>query len=97
MVDDALGDALVVRQLEIHQTDQDVLAPSQWRLALGFKFVEAAPLAQLPDPEIAFGADLQRVRRRAPALFEGLRVGAPFPDVYDRALLRDRGFYAAHA
>ena len=86
-----------MRQLEIHQTDQDRLRASQWRLALGFKFVEAAPLAELPDPTIAFGADLQKVRRHAPALFTELRVGAPFPDLYDRALLRDRGFQRARA
>ena len=37
----------------------------------------------MPEPRFAFGHDLGTARRRLGArLFEGLRVGAPFPDLY---------------
>ena len=34
-----VGDALVVKQVELHRTDDHPLQPEQWRLALGFKLL----------------------------------------------------------
>lgn len=79
----ALGDALVLRQLEIHRTDDDPLDAGHRRLALGFKFIERdAALVEMPEPHFAFGHDLGTVRRKYPGLLGDLRVGAPFPDAY---------------
>ena len=38
----AAGDVLVVKQLELHRTDDHALRPQQWRLALGFKVLRMA-------------------------------------------------------
>ena len=81
------GDALVVRQPEIHRTDTGTLEPAQWRLALGFKVIERLPLVRGPLETSPFSVDMQKVRLRFPALLPPLNLGAPFPDVYDGARL----------
>lgn len=40
------GEALVLRQEEVHQSDQRDLPRQQWRLALGFKVMERGPIAR---------------------------------------------------
>ena len=40
----SIGDALVVRQDELHVSDQDELKSGQHRLAIGFKFMRQAPV-----------------------------------------------------
>ena len=40
------GDALIVRQPEVHRTDRQALSPNQWRLALGFKVLHRSPIVQ---------------------------------------------------
>ena len=52
------GDALIVRQLELHRTDDAQLRPGQWRLGLGFKVLEARPSCWLwlPSPCAAVAA-----------------------------------------
>ena len=81
-----VGDALVVRQLEIHRTDRQQLAAEQWRLALGFKVIERLPLARAPLAESPFSGDLGQVSLRWPGLVPPLQLGAPFPDVYGTCL-----------
>lgn len=83
----AEGDALVVRQVEVHRTDRQPLEPGQWRLALGFKVIERLPLVRGPLETSPFSVDMQKVRLRFPALLPPLNLGAPFPDVYDGARL----------
>ena len=40
------GEALVLRQEEVHRSDQRDLPRQQWRLALGFKVMERGPIAR---------------------------------------------------
>ena len=81
------GDALVVRQPEIHRTDTGALEPAQWRLALGFKFIERRPLVELPDFDLRFGRDWRSVDAQFPALLPPLQLGRPWPRVYNRSLV----------
>jgi len=83
----APGDALVLRQPEIHRTDTGALEPTQWRLALGFKFIERLPLVELPDFDLRFGRDWRSVEARFPELLPPLQLGRPWPTVYNRSLV----------
>ena len=42
------GDALVLRQVEIHRTDRMRVRPGEWRLGIGFKVLAASPLVRRP-------------------------------------------------
>ena len=81
-----VGDALVVRQLEIHRTDRQELQAEQWRLALGFKVIERLPLTRAPLEDSPFSGDLGQVSIRWPGLVPQLQLGKPFPDVYGARL-----------
>ena len=82
------GEALVLRQPEIHRTDRHPLTTSQWRLGIGFKVLERAPLVRLPLPESPFAVDLRFAQMRWPGLIPRLRRGSPFPSVYNLTSLR---------
>lgn len=79
------GDALVLKQIEIHRTDAHPLAADQWRLALGFKVLPKRPVCRRSFDDSPFGHDTHRVRRRWPGLLPEFTVGRDFPSVYDRA------------
>lgn len=83
----ARGDALILRQPEVHRTDRHPLEPGQWRLALGFKVLESAPL---DAPRAHFGPvsqDLTQLQVRCPGLVPSITMGQPWPDVYGEHLL----------
>ena len=90
--------ALILRQPEVHRTDRHRLRPEQWRLALGFKVLERAPLDM---PRKHFGPvsqDLAQLQVRYPGLVPPIATGQPWPDVYGPELLPVyRASAAAHA
>ena len=83
------GQALVLRQREVHRTDLVRLRPQQWRLAIGFKVLERRPLVRLPLAGSPFSADYAMARLRWPGLLPNLVTGEPFPDVFGDARLRE--------
>jgi hypothetical protein len=70
-----IGDALVVRQHELHGTDNNALNEGQCRLAVGFKFMRQGTVGQY-----SYTSPASKSRRR----FPGLRtaIGKMMPDVY---------------
>lgn len=74
-----VGDALVLRQVEIHRTDARI-REGQWRLALGFKVLERAPLVKEPGRS-KVGKRLQQLRAQWPTLAPA-QAGLAFPDYY---------------
>lgn len=76
------GEALVLRQMEVHRTDKTKLHSGQWRLAIGFKLLERLPLARLPLLESPFAREYMTCRLLYPGMLPALRMGTPFPDVY---------------
>lgn len=76
-----IGDALVVRQQEIHGTDQDQLKSNQFRLAIGFKFIRrgtvkcysyTSPASKsrrsYPGLRMPLGTELKEVYRTSDAI-----------------------------
>lgn len=84
----APGDALVLRQMEVHRTDKLPLESHQWRLGIGFKVLELSPLMRLPLADSPFSHDYSTVRMLSPGLLPVLSKGRPFPDVYNDTALR---------
>jgi len=70
-----VGDALVVRQMELHGTDSAPLRPDQFRLAVGFKFVRQGPVSVY-----SYTSPASKSRRRFPAL--RMPLGSTFLDPY---------------
>ncbi|CAJ1418676.1 unnamed protein product [Effrenium voratum] len=70
-----VGDALVLRQYELHTTDQDPLQDHQFRLAVGVKVVRQGPIVQY-----CYTGPASRIRRNYPCLRWGL--GQVLPDFY---------------
>ena len=94
------GDALILKQTEVHRTDRIPLQPGQWRLAIGFKVLERAPLQRLPLYNSPFAGDFATMGVLWPGLLPPLAVHRPFPDVYDAkrlSTLRDRPRPQQHA
>lgn len=83
----APGDALVLRQPEVHRTDRQRLQPGQWRLALGFKVLERAPIEQWRPEFGPVSQDLTQMQVRCPGLLPPIALGRPWPDVYGPELL----------
>jgi hypothetical protein len=81
------GDALVLRQVEIHRTDVHVLSPTQWRLALGFKVLRALPVVRPPNPASPWGYDADLLRLRWPGILPTFTVGRELPLVYNRTAI----------
>ncbi|KOO32021.1 ATP-dependent RNA helicase ddx1, partial [Chrysochromulina tobinii] len=81
------GDALVLKQVEIHRTDSHALQPDQWRLAIGFKVLQQRPVHRAAVEDSPFGHDTTRVRRRYPGLVPDFSLGRPFPTVYNRSAI----------
>lgn len=77
------GDALVLRQPEIHRTDARI-DEGQWRLAVGFKVIESAPLTQLPGKS-PVAKRIRSLQARWPRL-TSITVGTVFPDWYGAQL-----------
>ncbi|CAE7797307.1 unnamed protein product [Symbiodinium sp. CCMP2592] len=75
-----VGDALVLRQYEMHTTDQDPLQPHQFRLAVGVKVLRQAPIIQY-----CYTGPASRTRRTYPCLRWGL--WELLPDFYRQANL----------
>ena len=75
-----VGDALVLKQLEIHRTDP-LVHEGQWRLALGLKILERVPLVRVPRGT-RLGLRLEQLRSQWPALLQRPTSGNPFPDWY---------------
>ena len=94
----AAGDALIVRQIELHRTDHHALRPSQWRLALGFKVLTKRRVTRESEPTSPFGHDAAQVRSEWPGLLPEFAIGAPFPtDVYDARRLAALDVAAQHS
>lgn len=89
------GDAVVVRQPEVHMTDGGQLADGQWRLAISLKFVERVPIIAnstgvtsggeriwtVGRPESALAAAHAQLVNQHPQLPRAL-PGLPHPDWY---------------
>jgi len=73
-----VGDALVVRQDELHVSDQDPLKDHQFRLAVGFKFMRQSTKHKVQ--QYPFTGPAGKNRRRFPAL--RLPLGHVLPDLY---------------
>jgi hypothetical protein len=83
----APGDALVLRQPEVHRTDRHRLRPEQWRLALGFKVLERLPIERMGGEFGPVSQDLRQMQVRWPGLLPPIVPGRPWPDVYGPELL----------
>ena len=83
----APGDALILRQPEVHRTDRYKLRPDQWRLALGFKVLERAPIEHMHDKFGPVSQDLVQLSVRCPGLLPPVALGRAWPDVYGPDLL----------
>jgi len=91
-----VGDALVVRQVEIHRTDMHPLDERQWRLAIGFKVIRRdVPLVKPTRADSPFGYDYEQCRRRYPGLVPPLEVGRTVPSAYNRTALASLRLYDA--
>lgn len=89
-----VGDALVVRQVEIHRTDTHVVDSRQWRLALGFKILPRdRPIVREVTRSSPFGYDYSIMKTRWPALLPPLSVGRSLGDLnfYERQRLATPG------
>ena len=84
-----VGDALIVRQLEVHRTDAVEIPAGSWRLGLGFKVLERTALTRLPTRATPMGYSLAWLRARWPHLHEELVLGRPYPTVYNRTALAE--------
>ena len=86
------GDALIVRQIEIHRTDMHPLDAHQWRLALGFKVLRRdVAIRTATTTSSPFGYDLETCRARWPGLIPAMDVGKTLPHVYNRSSLASLG------
>lgn len=83
----APGDALVLRQVEIHRTDARRPEPDQWRLALGFKVMRRRAVLRRGDLQSPFGKDSLAIRTQWPGLLPEFTIGRPLPVVYNRTAL----------
>lgn len=81
------GDAFILRQPEVHRTDRHRLRSDQWRLALGFKVLERAPMDSSGKHFGPVSQDLAQLQVRCPGLMPPIRPGRPWPDVYGADLL----------
>ena len=84
------GDALIVRQLELHRTDDAQLRPGQWRLGLGFKVLEARPMQGHVTQRSPFGQAVSWWNHTLPCMLRPYVVGQPPPTLYDRARLQQQ-------
>lgn len=73
----ALGDALVLKQVEIHRTDSRPLLPQQWRLALGLKVLRRQEVVREPNAASPWGYDAAALRLRWPGLLPLFEKGRP--------------------
>ena len=71
------GDALIVRQPEVHRTDRQALSPNQWRLALGFKVLHRSPIVQSRTEFGPVSQDLAQIQLRFPGLVPIVQPGLP--------------------
>jgi hypothetical protein len=83
----APGDALVLRQVEIHRTDAVTPEPDQWRLALGFKVMRRRPVLRRGDLQSPFGKDSLAIRAQWPGLLPDFSLDRPLPVVYNRTAI----------
>lgn len=81
------GDAFILRQPEVHRTDRHAIRPDQWRLALGFKVLERAPLDSARKHFGPVSQDLTQLQVRCPGLMPPIRPGHAWPDVYGSEVL----------
>ena len=84
-----VGDAMVLRQPEIHRTDKGDLASNEARLAIGFKVIERRSIIR---PHTAFGNtawmnDYQQANRSMPCLLPSIDLGQEAGSPYDTAFL----------
>jgi len=79
------GDALVLRQVELHRTDVEEPPPGDWRLAIGFKVMRRRAIRRRHDYSSPFGHDLSVIDAITPELLPRFRVGGPLPLVYNRS------------
>ena len=77
-----VGDALVLKQLEIHRTDP-LVREGQWRLALGLKVLERVPLVKGMQETSKLGRRLEALRAQWPGLLQRAERGVPFPNWYE--------------
>jgi len=95
------GEALVLRQPEVHRTDAGPpLLPAQYRLAIGFKFVEELPLrrtvssftveyaSSMRSFRSAYTIDWERANRSLPCLLPQPELGETVVSPYDAAYVR---------
>ena len=83
------GDALIVRQVEIHRTDMHEIDTRQWRLAIGFKVVRKdLTLLKRPTASSPFGYDYEKCRSKYPGLIPALATGRPLVAAYNRTALQ---------
>ena len=88
------GDALIVRQIEIHRTDTHDVDKRQWRLALGFKILRKdRSFVRNVVGSSPFGYDYSVMRDRWPALLPSLSIGHSLDELafYDRTRLERPG------
>lgn len=83
----APGDALVLRQVEIHRTDAHQPESDQWRLALGFKVMRRRAVLRHGDLQSPFGKDTLAIRAQWPGLLPEFSLGRPLPLVYNRTAI----------
>ena len=76
-----VGDALLLKQVEIHRTDP-VVREGQYRLALGLKLLERVPLVQEPPRGTRLGRRLEQLRGQWPGVLQRPARGSPFPNWY---------------
>ena len=91
-----VGDALVLRQPEIHRTERRQIGADQWRLALGFKVLDGRRRIVGQEGLGPASQELLQINARFPGLVPQLVTGQPYPHIYGDNLRVYRASGAAH-
>jgi hypothetical protein len=85
----SIGEALVIKEVDIHHTEDGSIPVGQWRLGIGFKVMKKLPLLCAKDPSITVARDPNsKVLWEDPRL-PGYEQGTMLWSPYDPQLLRD--------
>merc|ERR1719414_1591428 len=83
----SIGEALIVKQPEIHKTDHDDISKEQWRLGLGFKVVKHGTIIR--GFNHSWNRDPNTLLIQADPWLPGFDIGSPLWSPYNATILRE--------
>merc|ERR550532_1244178 len=83
----SIGEALIVKQPEVHQTDHDNISKGQWRLGIGFKVVRRGTIKY--DLKKGLGGDPNYLHIRADPWLPSLDIGSTLWSPFNDTILRE--------